>query len=443
MKYGSYHLGYVLTGLMMLLHTSGALAVPSFARQTGMQCMACHTVFPELTAFGRQFKLRGYTLGQGYFDTKELGKLPVAALIQVTQTNTGKVPGETDLEPLKKNGEPVLQAAGVYLAGKLTEHAGALIQYNYDGIERKSGMEMFDLRYADSDILKNGKELIFGLTLNNAPAIADIFNSTPVWSFPNVQPASVMENAPILEMALASQVGGIGLYGLLDNSFYGEFALYRNASRGIMRPLGAGVKKESIVQGYSPYWRVAYQQEAEANSFSVGLFGINTRVSIDTEDMSLGEDRFLDLGVDGQYQFYFGNQVLTARASHIRERQARDARQSAGMAENRRNTLYSTKLSANWYFQRQLGGGVMLFDTRGSSDSMLYGMGEPIMGSMAGKPDTRGWIGELNYLPLQNVKLALRYTAYNKFNGASKDYDGFGRNAKDNNNVFLMLWSLF
>src|ERR1035438_1257800 len=39
-----------------------AVAVPSFARQTGMACAACHTVFPELTPFGREFKLNGYVL---------------------------------------------------------------------------------------------------------------------------------------------------------------------------------------------------------------------------------------------------------------------------------------------------------------------------------------------------------------------------------------------
>src|SRR3974377_2442770 len=53
---------------MLALLTASALtapvahAVPSFARQTGMACEACHTVFPELTHFGRMFKARGYTL---------------------------------------------------------------------------------------------------------------------------------------------------------------------------------------------------------------------------------------------------------------------------------------------------------------------------------------------------------------------------------------------
>jgi hypothetical protein len=35
---------------------------PSFARQTGMACEACHTVYPELTHFGRVFTPNGYIL---------------------------------------------------------------------------------------------------------------------------------------------------------------------------------------------------------------------------------------------------------------------------------------------------------------------------------------------------------------------------------------------
>ena len=38
------------------------LGIPSFSRQTGLACNVCHTAFPMLTAFGRQFKLNAYTL---------------------------------------------------------------------------------------------------------------------------------------------------------------------------------------------------------------------------------------------------------------------------------------------------------------------------------------------------------------------------------------------
>ena len=50
---------------------------------------------------------------------------------------------------------------------------------------------------------------------------------------------------------------------------------------------------------------------------------------------------------------------------------------------------------------------------------------------------------ELQYLPWLNTKIALQYTAYLKFNGNSKDYDGSGRNASNNNTLFLSLWTSF
>jgi hypothetical protein len=37
-------------------------ALPSYARQTGLGCGVCHTEFPQLTPFGRRFKIGGYTL---------------------------------------------------------------------------------------------------------------------------------------------------------------------------------------------------------------------------------------------------------------------------------------------------------------------------------------------------------------------------------------------
>ena len=54
-----------------------------------------------------------------------------------------------------------------------------------------------------------------------------------------------------------------------------------------------------------------------------------------------------------------------------------------------------------------------------------------------------GRLAELDYLPIQNVRLMLQYTAYNKFNGASTNYDGNGRNASDNNTLFFNVWVAF
>ena len=54
--------GCVVIGLTLTLSAETGQAVPSFARQTGLSCTACHTVWPQLTPFGRIFKLDGYTL---------------------------------------------------------------------------------------------------------------------------------------------------------------------------------------------------------------------------------------------------------------------------------------------------------------------------------------------------------------------------------------------
>ena len=51
----------ILSGLLTLGFTSPAKALPSFARQTGQPCGACHTDFAGLTPYGRRFKMGGYT----------------------------------------------------------------------------------------------------------------------------------------------------------------------------------------------------------------------------------------------------------------------------------------------------------------------------------------------------------------------------------------------
>ena len=420
-----------------------AAAVPSMARQTGMQCSACHTVFPELTPFGRQFKLRAYSMSSPKADDASIfDKVPVSALLQISRTSTKATdtPGAMP-ESFPRDRETIVQAAGLYYGGKITDQSGALIQYNYNGIERKWGMEMFDARYAGTTTL--GKELIYGLTLNNNPTVSDIYNSTPAWGFPHTGSAALMPASPLLDMTLASQVGGVGAYGLWDNLVYAELALYKTARKGIFRALGAGVTTSDVLKGYAPYWRLALQKELGPHSFSVGTFGLIGKVYSDNTDFSLGADRFRDIAFDGQYQFTDGDHTFSSHATWIREKQTWNSSFAQGLTSNSSGTLKTFKADAHYWFKRQWGGGLQYFDARGSADDLRYNTGEAVMGSANGSPNSKGYIAELNYLPWQNIKLALRYTAYRQFNGASDNYDGFGRNAKDNNSVYFLGWFLF
>src|SRR5512142_178531 len=65
--------------------TGPAYAVPSFAIQTGQPCAACHigAFGPQLTPYGRDFKLHGYTASDG----RDHG-LPLAVTTQTSFTHT-------------------------------------------------------------------------------------------------------------------------------------------------------------------------------------------------------------------------------------------------------------------------------------------------------------------------------------------------------------------
>src|SRR5579863_4724064 len=93
-----------------------ARAVPSFARQTGMACAACHTVFPELTPFGREFKLNGYVLDNirqvTGIDTADRQTLainslpPLSMMLQISYTHTGAaLPDSAVAGALAKDGD--------------------------------------------------------------------------------------------------------------------------------------------------------------------------------------------------------------------------------------------------------------------------------------------------------------------------------------------------
>jgi hypothetical protein len=78
--------------LLVLLLMAGmagqADAVPSYARQTGQECIACHVSFPELTPYGRYFKLTGYTIGKAFVSSEGLNYVPLAVMAQASVTNT-------------------------------------------------------------------------------------------------------------------------------------------------------------------------------------------------------------------------------------------------------------------------------------------------------------------------------------------------------------------
>lgn len=431
-----------------LLLSAHAGALPSFARQTGQPCSSCHTVIPELTAFGRQFKLRGYAMSTGLQEQKAFPYfLPLSASLIVSRTSVSTEAADPP-EDFPRANETIVQTAAVYYGGKITATSGAFVQYNYDGIERKWAMEMADIRYTGSVMIKD-KELLWGLDLNNAPTTQDVWNTMTMWSFPHLPDAGVMSPvSTLLDMALAQQVGGLGLYGFWNNALYTELGFYRTLRSGLLRPLGAGVTTDTVVDGYNPYWHVMYNRELGAHSFAAGVHGMMADIFPDPTAPSGPTNRFRDLSLDAQYQYLGDAHIVSVQSSWVRERRDWNA-SFPGMATNPSDTLNTFRTAVHYWYQRKVGGGIGYFATWGDADSLAYGdmgMTASAMGNTTGSPDIRGWTVELDWLPLPNtqtLKVGLRYTMYDKFNGASSNYNGFGRDASDNNALFLYGWLLF
>jgi len=418
--------------IIILMMTDGSIkALPSYARQTGMSCSACHFSFPELNSFGRQFKMNGYVLtGMTTIQSKEdstrmnrlnlLSTLPLSVMVQSSFTHIAK-----DVEGQQNNSVAFPQQLSVFYAGEITPHIGTFIQMTYDG--HSFGMDNADIRYTNQGQLGQ-KHLVYGLTLNNNPAVQDVWNTSPAWRFPsagsdaakNPAKSTIMEN-------LGTQVAGLGVYTLYNNFLFAELTLYRSAQQGASNP--ADVTSTNVVKGVAPYWRVALQHQWGDNYGEIGTFGIAPNLYF--QGISGKVSKLTDVGFDLQFERRLPVGAFSMHSSFIHETEVRDTSDT----QNVRLNFNSFKIDGNLYLKNGLGFTLGYFNTSGSSDANV--------GSFTNKPDSDGFIAQLEYLPWYNTKFALQYIAYSKFDGSKSNYDGIGRSAANNNTLYLLVWLNF
>ena len=426
-----------------------ASAVPSFARQTGFDCHACHTTFPELTPLGRSFKLGGYLISKSEkpFEFPP----PLAGMVQMSYSHTDRSQPKDAFDDnwatrITSRGNNVIsipQQMSLFYGGRLTYNLGAFVQGTYDGNADASFLDNTDIRFANNGKLF-GQKLIYGVTVNNNPTVQDVWNSTPAWGFPYAASgvAPTPAAAAMIDGTLGSQVGGIGIYGYWNDLVYAEAAFYRTARNGVTEWMGAGTPTDTVVDDVVPYWRLVLQHRWEKqHSLSLGTYGMVAKVFPGGRNQG-PYDTFTDVAFDAQYQYIKKKHVVSAQTTWIHEDQDLDASFAQGSSANTCDKLNTFRMNLNYSYRSHLGdigGTVGYFSTTGDKDSLLYAP-DPIDGSRTGKPNSDGFILEADYLPWKTGKVSLQYTIYNRFNGASHDYDGSGRDASDNNTIFLVVW---
>jgi hypothetical protein len=439
---GAYRLLIFLWAALGLAESASAL--PSYARQTGYACVKCHVggFGPQLTPYGVKFKLAAYS------ETDHKGlKIPVAAFIYGGFTHTEKDQTSPPTPYTDVNNNTTLDQISGFIAGRWFEDVGSFLQVTYNGNSKGLSIDNTDIRYAHDWVIGRTDALI-GVSVNNNPTVQDPFNTLFAWNFPYLSSAIAFGQGDaagtLISGGLGPAVVGASLYAFVDDSILAEIGTYRALSPAMQVKLGLGAGNDIGRVDDSIYWRLAYLKDMNTHAFSAGLFGFNA--SLQPERLDGGPvNRYRDIGADAWYEFLgTGRHNIAAYASYVREDQTLSDMVANGTAANPSGRLYDLRFNASYYFDQTYGFTVGRFSKHGTADPVLYSF------SANSSPDTSGTILQVDFTPFgkadswgrpfANGRVGVQYTFYDKFDGGTTNYDGNGRNAHDNNTLYIFLW---
>lgn len=425
----------LLTTLILLTlgSTPNVYAIPAFSQQTGMSCEACHVgaFGPQLTPFGRQFKLMGYTMktpGTGFSPKISFQVLESFLRTQKDQPRPA-APG------FNTNDNWELQTIGIYLAGPITDHLGLLAQASYAQNGHTLGWDSTDIRYARTTDI-GSHSAIWGISLNNAPTLSDIYNSTPAWQYPFEGPdlAPGAPATPMIMGTFANGVLGVTAYTQIDTKWYIEAGGYQTPSQRFLNQVNGNYFGR--LTRTAPYLRLAYQTNLTPHS-NLEIGGLYFAPNLQPMGLGAGSDNYRDYGVDASYEWLANSTFsFTAQGLYVHEAQTLNNTFAAGGASNLHNHLNAINLNASGWYENTYGLTLGALTNDGSSDTQLYG----------GSPNTDGGIVELTWVPFGkqtswnqpfvNLRVGLQYNFYTKFAGLTS-------NASDNNATYLYFQAFF
>jgi hypothetical protein len=452
----------------MLTQSETADAVPSFARQTGYYCSTCHTVQPELTPFGRQFKLNGYTQGgtrcgdiRKVFgndaSNPEWSGANLSMWLLPTFNSFAKALPASPGQGLPTNNFADFSDASVFFNGQVYCNLGIFSQFSYSstGSPQGTGQIFWDnteLRYTGKANI-GGNDVVWGVLGNNNPTMQDVWNTVPAWVYPWV-PVDIAAGAPpgtMIEGLFAQRAYGAGAYVWVNNMFYAELSAYRAFDWNMQQATGFnptdGLPR---IDGAAPYWRVAVEKTWNEQSLMLGTYGMAANLMPTSDGFLINPghtDQFVDVALDAQYQYIGPVHAFTARAYYIFENQKLNATYGVGGAEKPDQWLNSFNVSGSYIYDRHVSLTADYFNVQGSSDATYWGSA---LGSINSRPNTDGYSVDLAYVPYPyggpdlwpwlNARIGVLYTHFNKLNGSSANFDGAGTNARDADQVFLYSW---
>lgn len=451
MRYTGWRVGWPiwLAALFLLASLQSAHAVPAFARQTGQPCTSCHigAFGPQLTPFGIAFKMGGYTLSAG---ETSWPYIPISAFVLQSFNNTAASVQKYASPNFGTNNNYNLDQVSFFLAGRLSDYAGGLVQMTYDG-SGSTALDDSDLRLTHEFDIAD-KSVQIGLDLNDGPTVQDPYNTLYHYSYPYA--GSAIAPSPMMPPFAISNLSGnaLGLtnYYWIDQTWYFEAGAYKSLRTTWQAALGTNTSI-GFIQGAAPYVRLAWQKQFGSNFVEVGgLFFDAPTEGVDGLGL-LGSNNFMDYGIDANYQYNNGDHQFAMTTNFLQQQADLSGANDAGLASARWNRLNQFRLMGDYYYQNTYGATLSFNDTFGTRDSLLYAP-SPVIGSANGSPNSKAITFELDWVPFgksadslwsleKNLKLGIQYVDYLEFNGGTTNYDGFGHNASGNNTLYVYLWT--
>jgi hypothetical protein len=429
-----------LSTLTAAFWSAPANAVPAFADQTGQPCSSCHVggFGPQLTAFGRAFKLSGYTLRT--VDST----IPVSAMAVVSFLHTSSDQSAPPAPHYGVNDNATVDQVNLFVAGGINDNFGGFSQFTYDGVGRAFSWDNLDLRATDAVTL-DGTDVQIGLSINNNPTVQDSWNTLSAWGFPYTD--SALAPAPgaatVLNGGLAQSTLGVTAYAWWDSQIYTEGGFYVTPGQNFLSAMGA--LGGAVLKGTAPYARVAYQKDYGEQNFELGAIAFLPSLYPGGDRTATDSDKYQDLGVDGSYQYAGdGTNIYQINLRYTHEQQKLDASFALGAAAQPGNSLNEFQADASYYWHNEIGGTVEYFNVTGSADSQLYAANRTL------NPDSAGLLFQIDGTPFGetasdlgtrvNLRLGMQYRLFTRFNGAATNFDGAGSNASDNDTLRLFAW---
>ena len=425
-----------------------AHAIPSYARQTGFACDICHTVYPHLTPFGRDFKLHGYVMdtaecvkasGNAQMCGVNINRIPMvsARIVSMWSNQAGGdhvVPrgittagqgfmsfpsGYNDKETFNLVGD-----SSIYFGGKIAPDMGTFLEFT--GIDDEGGslgLGAVDIALTGPETTLGDKSLLYGIRGVDSVFTGDPSNSLGMWGLTS-QLMGMSTHNTLFDPNRAMVEGG-ELYGMWGN--FNDGGLF--ATVGFYHPTGTQTSG-SFVQGniagsgalntssvdVAP--RLAYyfpqSHDLYAEIGASGYFGKEGMIAPTTASIPnpYYNDNYYDYALDAQLQ-YIGDKNL---AELFAVYQGQNDNKFYGQ-DMYSGTDYGTDgtsvqrnglaIAADYYYKR----------TYGAYVKYLYQSSDKVKDI-----NVAGAILGLSWYPWENVQLMVEQALYSTYNPGVAQY---------------------